>query len=32
MGRPRGEFELLAAAAAAEALFGLASRLPVEPS
>jgi amidase len=32
MGRPRGEHELLAAAAAAEALFGLASRLPVEPS
>ena len=32
MGRPRGEFDLLSAAAAAEALFGLAGRLPVEPS
>jgi len=31
MARPRGDFELLAMAAAAEELYGLAGRLPVDP-
>jgi amidase len=31
VGRPRGEWELLQAAAALEQVFGVAGRLPVEP-
>jgi hypothetical protein len=32
VGRPRGEAPLIAAAAALEAVFGLADRVPLDPS